>query len=154
MADVTVTKPDGSKWLIDDTLLVRALPTEPDDGSYVTINTVTGIEEWHKRIGLWSPVENPLDTHAWAFVVARDIGLNPAVSYSSDDRGFLRKLITHLPVDGASVVTVEAHRLRCQSNVPGSNVTIALGATVEHLSKTAAVRYALGLLGAVGGVLS
>jgi hypothetical protein len=149
VAIVTVTKADGTRWSIDDTLLTVQLPTEPPPGSYVTVDTGTVLQEWARTGDVWAPVETPADTHPWSFVCAQDATGVPKVAFQREDRDFLRDLIQRVNVDGASVLTVEGSRLRCVSNPAGGNVTAQLGATTQHLSRRAAARFALGLLGAV-----
>lgn len=152
MADVAVTRPDGSTWLVDDTLLTRQLPNEPPDGSFVSVTTLTGTQEWFRSSSTWRPVENAADTHPWSYVCGLDTTGTPRMVFTNDDRDYIKQLIDRIDIDGASVQTVEANTLRCQSNPPATNVTVQFGATTQHLTRRAAVRFAMGLLGAVGAL--
>jgi hypothetical protein len=154
MAIIVVTKPDGTMWNVDDTQWTAKLPDQPPVGSYAVATTATGTEEYARRASGWVQADDATQTvRDWPFVVGRDTGGHPTVVFTPLDRDDLRALIQRVQVDGASVLTTEGNRLRCQSNPAGGNVTAQFGATVNHLPKVAAVRFALGLLGSVGALI-
>lgn len=154
MAQVAVTKADGTTWMVDDTLLTQQLPAEPADGSFVQVTLVSGTQEWTRAGVQWRPVENPADLHPWSYVCGLDTSGSPRVVYWNNDQGWIAQLVKRVQVDGGSVSTVEGGAIRCQSNVAGPNVTVQFNATTQHLARRAAVRLAIGLLGAVGALPS
>jgi hypothetical protein len=149
VAVVTVIKADGTMWTVDESQLSAKLPDEPPLGSFAQATTATGLLEYAHRLAGWIQVDDPAQAAvAWTDVIAADTTGRPAVVFTPQDRDDLLALIRRVKVDGASVLTVEGNRLQCASNPAGGNVTARFGATVNHLSKIAAARFALGLLGA------